>query len=102
MSLTVRGKLLSPKISQEYVYRFDGNQLVVTRNGKLESKGAFSLDPTKSPPWFDLAENSKVMVFGVYRMEGDKLTLSLHEQTRPLSFESPPAYIVIVLERTTP
>jgi uncharacterized protein (TIGR03067 family) len=104
LSVNVNGNQALPAVAQEYLYRFEDMQYRVSRKGNVESKGSFLLDPTKSPAWIDLAEDSNVTIFGIYRFEADKLTLCVHEKTRPADF-NPPArrgYMVIVLQRTTP
>jgi uncharacterized protein (TIGR03067 family) len=104
LSLDINGKQLVPAELREYLWRFEGMQYVDVHHGKVESKGPFSIDPTKSPPWIDLVESTRVTMYGIYRFDGDRLTVCLNEQLRPTSFDSPPGRgcLLMVLERYAP
>jgi uncharacterized protein (TIGR03067 family) len=103
-SIDRNGKAVAAPIANEFVMRFQGNKFTTTRSEKPLSEGTFVLDPTKSPPWIDLSENTGAFIYGIYRLEGDKLTICMHEDRRPTEFESRPGQerSLVVLEREKP
>ncbi len=62
---------------------FTGNEISCT-GVPHEAKGTFSLDPTKSPREIELTMNGHA-IKGIYRLEGDALTICLGEE-RPTEF----------------
>jgi uncharacterized protein (TIGR03067 family) len=104
VSLEVNGEQVAPGVARQYLYRFKGTHYSVARNEKVESKGSFSIDPTKSPALIDLAESTNITIYGIYRFDGDRLTICLHEKKRPTTFKPPPGpgYLLVVLERDKP
>jgi uncharacterized protein (TIGR03067 family) len=104
LSINVNGKQSSPAVVREYLNRYEGTKYTNLRNGKVFSKGSFSINPTKSPAWFDMAEDTNITVYGIYRFDGDKLTICMHEKQRPTTFEPPPGrgYFLLVLEPDKP
>jgi uncharacterized protein (TIGR03067 family) len=104
LSLEYNGKQTARKVARQFVFIFDGTHYNNARGGKEESRGSFSVDPLKSPAWIDFAENTSVTIYGIYQFDGDRLTVCMHEQVRPTTFEPPPArgYFLFVMERDTP
>ncbi len=45
ISIERNGKRASPVFVREYLYRFEGTQYSNARNGQVQSKGSFSIDP---------------------------------------------------------
>src|SRR5262249_22976409 len=72
--------------------------LVVTRDsltyvnqGRPPSAYGFRCDPTSNPRTYDLLSGGQVDYVGIYRIEGETLTLyyrGAREQRRPTSFEN--------------
>ena len=104
ISIERNGKRASPVFVREYLYRFEGTQYSNARNGQVQSKGSFSIDPSQLPGWIDLTENTNITNYGIYQFAGDKLTICLHEKQRRTTFEPPPGrgFILLVLERDIP
>lgn len=103
LSIDLDGKQAQPRVAAGFVYRFEGSRFTNTDNGagKVTSQGTFTLDPTATPPAIDFAESEGVRIYGIYRFEGDRLTICLHEQRRPTEFESRAGQrrSLVVLER---
>ncbi len=99
VSLEYSGQKVAPPIVREYRYKFEGTQYSNSRNGREESKGSFAIDPSHSPPWLDLTESSGFTIYGIYRFDGERLTICLHEKQRPTAFTSSggPGSILFVL-----
>jgi RNA polymerase sigma-70 factor (ECF subfamily) len=80
---------------------FRGKQLTA-RVGKITKEGTYTLDPSSNPRGIDLTENGR-RPLGIYRLEGDKLTLCLDEQgkARPTEFraEAGTSHTLMVLRR---
>ena len=103
LSIDLNGKQAAARVAAGFVYRFDGNRYTNTdtATGRVTSQGTFALDPTKSPPEIDFTESGGVPIYGIYRHEGDRLTICMHERRRPTDFESRPGQVrsLVVLER---
>jgi uncharacterized protein (TIGR03067 family) len=104
LSIDLNGRQAAQAVASEFVYHFEGNNYTNTRSGRVLSQGTFSLDPTKSPPSIDLSESTGVRIYGIYRFDGDKLTLCLHEKQRPTDFESRAGQVrsLVILKRMKP
>jgi RNA polymerase sigma factor (sigma-70 family) len=81
-------------------------RLIFTADGKLihkygehEQEGTYKLDPAKTPKAID-ASDGKQMLFGIYKLEGDTLTVCLGEE-RPTEFACKPGtkMMLVVLKR---
>jgi uncharacterized protein (TIGR03067 family) len=104
LSIDFNGEQALEGIAREFLYRFEGNRYTNTRSGKVMSQGTFTLDPAKEPRAIDFMEAGGVRIYGIYRLEGDKLTICAHEQQRPSEFESRAGQMrsLVVLERLKP
>jgi uncharacterized protein (TIGR03067 family) len=75
--------------------------------GSQTKEGAYQLDSTKDPKWFDLTIDERTYI-GIYKLEGDTLTICTNEKRdgeRPTKFESvrgTPNDQLIVLKREKP
>ena len=104
VSLDFNGQMVAPAIVREHQYKFEGTRYSNSRNGREVLRGTFTIDPSHSPAWLDLIENSRIANYGIYRFDGERLTICLHEKQRPTVFASSggPGYIVLVLEPDKP
>jgi uncharacterized protein (TIGR03067 family) len=104
LSLHHRGNQAAQAVVSEYVFRFQGSSYMNKRSGQVQSQGTFRLDPTESPSSIDLLESTGVRICGIYRFEGDKLTVCMDEYERPADFDPQGGKCrsVVVLERMKP
>jgi uncharacterized protein (TIGR03067 family) len=71
---------------------------------RVEAEGTYELDPSKTPKWIDITGKDR-KVLGIYRLDGDKLTICLNEHAdgdRPTRFASEPGSrndLLMVLRR---
>jgi uncharacterized protein (TIGR03067 family) len=74
----------------------DRDHVVWKRDGKNFAGTRFEIDPTKTPRTIDLipdgGPNRDKRVLGIYRLEGDDLTICIADvdQPRPSAFEAKP------------
>lgn len=88
------------------VWTFGDKEFTITK-GKAETKLAYTLDPTKKPKQIDLGKDlagTNLRRLGIYKVEGDKLTISyILFNCRPKNFSMPRGIQVykalVVLER---
>ncbi|HYH65535.1 MAG TPA: sigma-70 family RNA polymerase sigma factor [Urbifossiella sp.] len=79
-------------------------KLTIKSGDRVEAEGTYELDPTKTPRWIDITGKDR-KVLGIYRLDGDKLTICLNEHAdgdRPTKFASEsgsPNDLLIVLRR---
>jgi RNA polymerase sigma factor (sigma-70 family) len=87
----VSGKKASAEELKEIALTLDfaGDKVLLTQGGGSE-EAAFRLDPTKDPKEIDLIVGKTDVHRGIYRLEGDRLTLceSHPPQERPAAFAS--------------
>jgi uncharacterized protein (TIGR03067 family) len=79
-----------------YVFTADGTWIVYRGERRLGDDRAYFTDPKSNPPAIDLryepAEQDGRLSRGIYKVEGDRLTLCVArgDQPRPKAFESSP------------
>lgn len=89
------GKAGPPEILQTIVRHVEGAHVTWKRDGKAFAGTTIVLDPDAQPPAIDVLPDGgpsrDQRVLGIYRLEGDTLTIAMADagQPRPTSFESP-------------
>jgi uncharacterized protein (TIGR03067 family) len=87
--LEVEGKSAPGKFVEKGKYVFKGNRLTIFEGEKNMGKATFALDPAKKPKTIDITATEGPgkgkTVYGIYRIEGDTLTLCIGEE-RPTAF----------------
>jgi uncharacterized protein (TIGR03067 family) len=90
------GKEASPEIRSSIRRIVDGDHVVWKRDGQSFAGTRFEIDPSKSPTAIDLIPDGgphrDKHVLGIYRLEGDVLTICVADvdQPRPTTFEADP------------
>jgi uncharacterized protein (TIGR03067 family) len=90
------GKEAEPEIRASIRRVVEGDHVVWKRDGQSFAGTRFEVDPTKSPATIDLIPDGGPQrdkhVLGIYRLEGDVLTICVADvdQPRPLTFEAEP------------
>jgi uncharacterized protein (TIGR03067 family) len=75
---------------------FNGDKLIIKEKGK-EFECSFKLDPKQNPKTIDITVKDLHMVQqGIYRLEGDTLTVSFGKKERPSGFNSASNAITIL------
>ena len=87
------GMKLDPDDAQAFFRTVKGNSYTVHRYSKKISSGTFRLDATKTPRAIDFMPDFPARgkpILGIYRLEGDKLTLRYPApgQPRPREFSA--------------
>ena len=86
------GKESPPALIAKMRVVIAGDQITMKTPGQDDAVGTIRLDPAKKPPAIDVAKEKSDSVLGIYRLEGDFLTLALQKpgsKDRPTEFESP-------------
>lgn len=70
-----------------------GDRLTMTRKGRTRGTGIIRLDPGKKPAWMDLLDpdDKNKVIHGIYKLEGDRLTLCVSHKFRANRKEDRPA-----------
>ncbi len=67
---------------------FDGNKLVINFGSEEQQDiSIFTIDPSQSPKLIDIKPNKGDAVVGIYKIEGDQVTIAIGETIRPTNFE---------------
>jgi uncharacterized protein (TIGR03067 family) len=69
---------------------FEGDHFFLTRNGVRAKEGVtFTIDPTATPATIDWKEEgNEAKTRGIYKFEGDRLTICAGKTKRPTNFEA--------------
>lgn len=85
---------------------FDADQVVAKMDEKEVSLGTFKLDPSRTPRWYDRTYSDGTPRLGIYRLEGDSLTICLAGlgKERPTAFSTSPGdgLSLLVYQREKP
>jgi uncharacterized protein (TIGR03067 family) len=86
------GKEAPPATVSKMQMVFAGDKFTMKTPGLEDVVVTIKLDPSKKPPAVDLLKDKSDTVLGIYRLEGDFLTLATSKpggKERPTEFESP-------------
>jgi uncharacterized protein (TIGR03067 family) len=105
VSIKTRGREMKLGVGRSYSMAITKDRMIrkLTLNGKTrESTVTYKVDPRKSPAHIDTTlTTTSQTTYGIYKLQGDELTLALGSSTdpngRPKDFES--AVSVMVLKR---
>jgi uncharacterized protein (TIGR03067 family) len=75
ISAEKRGKKATDEEIAGLEFKFEGDKVHVTSKGRTEPEAAFKLDPAKNPKEIDITPNEKTFILGIYKFDGDRLTL---------------------------
>jgi uncharacterized protein (TIGR03067 family) len=99
-SAVVRGKPDNPPPGTTWTFTADGKSVLRVGDGNGEVAGTYKADPKKDPAEVDITAGPKGgPVKGLYKVEGDTLTLCLvtDGEERPKKIESPADSKAIVI-----
>jgi uncharacterized protein (TIGR03067 family) len=101
LSVELDGKQIAPELIRNCFLVYEGENFRNDLNGQSKANGSFMLDPTKTPARIDHVESPTVTLYGIYRFDGDTLTLCFNGRYRPSSFESQArsGNLLLVLDR---
>src|SRR5262249_54767639 len=91
IKVEVEGKPPPAEFLEKGRFVFKGNKVAIFHDDKLTEEATFALDATRKPPTIDLTATEgpgkgKTM-YGIYRIEGDTLTLCIGDK-RPSEFKA--------------
>jgi uncharacterized protein (TIGR03067 family) len=101
ISREVSGKKTDKEKLEGGRWTFDGDKIKITYQGKDE-QASYVLDPSKDPKTIDLnSSETKRKAFGIYKFDGDILTVaySLDERPKDWVTKKGDKGIVLVLKR---
>lgn len=67
---------------------FEDDRVIARMGEKSVSLGTFKLDPSRTPRWYDRIYSDGSLRYGIYRLEGDSLTICL----AGIGKDRPPAF----------
>ena len=81
-----------------------GDKLVVKGDGyrfdaAYKEEGTFKVDAAKTPATIDLTDSRKQASHGIYKLDGNRLTLCFWPGERPAAFKSSPTALLVEFER---
>jgi uncharacterized protein (TIGR03067 family) len=87
-----RGEPLAADKVKQMRLEFEGAKLRVTHPGKPVQEGTFKLDPDASPKEIDAIRNDDQVSRGIYKLDGDTLTVCMGDVSpnRPREFRTGP------------
>lgn len=95
------GQEMPAEKRQEVAFEFKGNQIIITEPNRSE-EAQYTIDSSKTPSTITIKpKNKDDSVKGIYKLEGDTLTLCVSDEEAPTKFESPEGSknMLLVLKR---
>jgi uncharacterized protein (TIGR03067 family) len=93
------GKPDPPPPGTTWTFMADGKSIITIGGAKGRDESSYTTDPKIDPPWLDVAASKGAAAMkGIYKVEGDTLTLCLIDGPgdRPTKFESPAGSVFAV------
>ena len=107
--MVVDGRQVTDReFTETYRLTFDGGRYAIRVAGRTQTRGAYKLDQDSTPRAIDITpadgDDAGRTQLSIYRLEGDTLTVAVHDRVRPTRFDAATgqAGLLMVLRRERP